>query len=66
MTKLRPFLCLVIFSVRSIYGLTQVESGMNVLRAVIADNLLKSKVRIKNNGSRQFQIHDNATDESQP
>jgi hypothetical protein len=33
---------------------------------VIADNLIKSKVRIKNNGSRQFQIHDNAADESQP
>ncbi len=44
----------------------QVELGTNVLRAVIADNLIKGKLRIKNNSSRQFQIHDNATDESQP
>jgi hypothetical protein len=43
-----------------------VELGTNVLRAVIADNLIKGRLRIKNNSSRQFQIHDNATTESQP
>jgi hypothetical protein len=43
----------------------QVELGTNVLHAVISDNLMKGKLRIKNSGSRQFQIHDNAADETQ-
>jgi hypothetical protein len=44
----------------------QVDLGTNVLRAVIADNMMRGKLRIKNNSSRQFQIHDNATDEPHP
>ena len=44
----------------------QVDLGTNVVRAVIADNMIRGKLRITNHSSRQFQIHDNATDESQP
>jgi hypothetical protein len=44
----------------------QVDLGTNVMRAVIADNMIRGKLRINNRGSRQFQIHDNATDEAQP
>jgi exopolyphosphatase/pppGpp-phosphohydrolase len=43
-----------------------VDLGTNVVRAVIADNMIRGKLRITNHGSRQFQIHDNATDEPQP
>jgi hypothetical protein len=42
----------------------QVDLGANVRRAVIADNLIKGKLRVTSHGSRQFQIHDNATDEA--
>jgi hypothetical protein len=45
---------------------SQVELGTHVLRAVIADNMIKGKLRIKNDSARQFFIHDNATDEAQP
>jgi hypothetical protein len=44
----------------------QVDLGTNVLRAVVADNMIRGKLRINNHSSRQFQIHDNATDEIQP
>jgi hypothetical protein len=37
-----------------------------VLRAVISDNIVRGKLRVTNHSSRQFQIHDNATDEAQP
>jgi hypothetical protein len=43
----------------------QIDLGANVRRAVIADNLIKGKLRVKNSSSRQFQIHDNAVDEAQ-
>jgi hypothetical protein len=36
-----------------------------VQRAIIADNLIKGKLRVANHGSRSFQIHDNGG-EAQP
>jgi hypothetical protein len=42
----------------------QIDLGANVRRAVIADNLMKGKLRVKNSSARQFQIHDNAADEA--
>jgi hypothetical protein len=42
----------------------QIDLGANVRRAVIADNLIRGKLRVKNSSSRQFQIHDNAADEA--
>jgi pectate lyase-like protein len=44
----------------------QIELGTNVLRAVFADNMIRGKLRVTNHSSRQFQIHDNATDEPTP
>ena len=45
----------------------QVELGPDVRHAVISDNLMKGKLRIKTAGEKnRFQIHDNATDEAQP
>jgi hypothetical protein len=43
----------------------QIDLGANVRRAVIADNLIRGKLRVQNHGLRQFKIHDNATDEAQ-
>ncbi len=40
----------------------QVSLGANVVRAIIADNMIRGKIRIKNDSGRQFQIHDNASD----
>ncbi len=42
----------------------QVDLGTNVQRAVIADNLIRGKLRVNNHSPRQFQIHDNAADEA--
>ncbi len=45
----------------------QIELGAKVTRAVISDNVIKGKLRIKNNSPRQVQIHDNApSDVAQP
>jgi hypothetical protein len=43
----------------------QFDLGADVRRAVIADNLIKGKLRVRNSSSRQFQIHDNAAEEAQ-
>jgi hypothetical protein len=43
----------------------QIDLGADVRRAVVADNLIKGKLRVNNHSPRQFQIHDNATDEAQ-
>jgi hypothetical protein len=40
----------------------QIELGPEVRRAVIADNLIRGKLRVTNHGSGQFQIHDNAAE----
>lgn len=42
----------------------QLDLGPDVKRAVVADNLVRGTLRVKNNSSRHFQIHDNATDAS--
>ena len=44
----------------------QIELGPQVARAVFADNMIRGKLRITNHSPRQFQIHDNATDEPDP
>ncbi len=44
----------------------QIELGENVHRAVISDNVIKGKVRIKNGSTRQSAIHDNVADAPQP
>jgi hypothetical protein len=41
----------------------QIELGPKVKRAVISDNLIRGKLRIRNQSTHEFQIHDNATDE---
>ena len=40
----------------------QVDLGTEVRRAVIADNLIRGRLRIANHSSLNFQIHDNAAD----
>ncbi|HVU27922.1 MAG TPA: glycosyl hydrolase family 28-related protein [Verrucomicrobiae bacterium] len=37
----------------------QIDLGVNVQRAVISDNVIKGKFRIKNSSPQPFQIHDN-------
>lgn len=44
----------------------QIALGTNVMRAVIADNLVRGKLRLKNESSRQVEIHDNVPDETSP
>lgn len=44
----------------------QVDLGTNVTRAVIADNIIRGRLRINNHSKRQIKIHDNATDEAAP
>lgn len=41
----------------------QIELGAKVRKAVIADNLIKGKLRVNNLSARSFQIHDNAADD---
>jgi len=40
----------------------QIDLGSEVQHAVIADNLIKGKLRVNNHSSRPFQIHDNGGD----
>ena len=40
----------------------QIELGEKVRRAVVSDNVITGKLRIRNLSSRQFQISNNATD----
>jgi hypothetical protein len=44
----------------------QIELGENVKRAVIADNVMKGALRIRQSGAAHFQIHDNAADSVAP
>jgi len=44
----------------------QVDLGAGVRRAVISDNMIRGKLRVTTRGTRKYQIHDNATDESEP
>jgi hypothetical protein len=44
----------------------QVDLGADVQRAVISDNMIRGKLRVTSHGTRKFQIHDNAVDETEP